>query len=290
MMRRRYLGIFIMLLVLLWISPTLRGESSISHVPSNRSPLSSCGKGTNMSDPYLLEVDTYYGNNEWERYFNDYDYRYLSFEAEENEIYYVYADPGLWWDAELFDDPEFSVLLGTLHSVGFDKRLFFSPNRTGTYYMCIYYNIPIGDFTFAVLTPEHYIINSSALVIIGVEYQPIHLFQVDLEAGEYTCTYGADYAKIERGWNYAAFPEAYGSFPEGATFTLEEGTYGIIIEESCTFCLTYYPPRNDTPPDDPGDNSTDSGGFDSIFDDFSPAFIGVAVVGLLLFCCWRKKK
>jgi len=280
---------------LLYVSP---GVSQQPIIPT--APFLKLGDGSLYTDPFYVEINTYYGFDEWEQYFNITDTRYITFDVQQNEVFYVYIDPSSYWDLELFGDSNYTTLLGTPCSspLGspFRKHLFFSPNRTGGYFIRLYHQNSFSQtLTFAILNPDHYQINSSQIIIIGIGYHPIHVLQADLEAGNYSCSVSAVYAKMDRGWNYAAFPEHYGTFPSGDIFYLEAGTYGIIIEESCIFNLSYYPPKNETNPEGPSpdpDNSTDNnsdGG--SLLDGVTPVFaVGVLLGILVLFLTKKKKK
>ncbi|MFX1293379.1 MAG: hypothetical protein ACFFD2_00775 [Promethearchaeota archaeon] len=254
--------------------------------------------GNNSSNPFPINVDTYYGDT-WGEYFDLYDVRYLTFNVQKDEIYFIYLDSEMWWDLELYDDSNYTILLGTPYPVAiggmFDEYLLFSPNRSDTYYLRL---IQTSGFNFgielAVLTANLYSINTSKLIIIGESYNPIQIFQVDLEAGNYSASYDALYAVIERGSNYVVFEEAYRKFPTEGTFSLDAGSYGIIFEESCEFTLTYYPLLNETPPDNPPNepppkNDTDTEGIGSFLDRITPLFgIGV-IIGILVVYKVKKK-
>ncbi len=252
-------------------------------------PFTIQGWGNDPSDPYWIETDIYYGAD-WGSFFGTYEIRYIAFSAVENEIYFIYIDPAIWWDLELYDDPNFTILLGTPYSVSlgqvFREYLFFSPNRTGTYYLKLYQTTSITDLSLAVLTAKPYSLNTSKIVTIGEQYQPIQVFQIDVDEGNFSVTHDTLYATITRGWNYVVLEDAYNKFPLDCVFTLETGSYGILIEESCEFMLTSYPPTNGTSqselPDTPPDNATDPVGSTSFLDDVSPIFgIGV-LIGILV--------
>ncbi len=264
--------------------------------PRADSRLQVMGWGDNPADPFHVSLDYFYTN--WSDYFSEYETRYIAFDLQAYEIYFILLDPASFWYLELYDDSEFSILLGTPYYVYYGKvfheYLFFSPNRTGTYYIKLQRETPFLDLTFAVLTADSYSFNTSRVVIIGRDTHPIQIFQFDTPGGNFSSSTAALYAYIERGWNYVVFPEAYNQFPTEGTFPLGSGSYGVVIEESCEFLLTSYPPRNSSqedPASDPPENSTeDDMNISSILDNVTPVFgIGI-LVGILVIYKMKKPK
>ena len=240
-----------------------------------------------MSDPLVFETDVV------QEYTFTQDETYLTFQACANEIYFIYLS-SVWWNAELFDNAGYTILLGIPSTVPggsiFQQYLFFSPNRTGAYYLKLYKSPVTSTITLAVLTAEIYTCNTSEIVTVGYGFHPIQVFQCNLSAGIYAATCDALYARITRGANYVVLPSQYGTFPE-ERFTLENGSYGIILEASCVFCLTYYVPPNATPPpEDPsGENDTNTSTTGSIFDGITPIFGVGVLIGILVLYKLKKK-
>jgi hypothetical protein len=247
----------------------------------------SSGDGSNMSDPLLIETDVF------QAYEFSQEETYLTFYVKANEIYFIFLD-SFWWSAELYDNAGYTILLGTPYTVPggtiFQKYLFFSPNRTGLYYLKLYKSPVTSTITLAILTVDPYTLNTSEIVTVGYGFHPIQIFQCDLAAGNYTASYDALYARITRGGNYVVLPNKYGTFPTDL-FPLANGSYGIVLEESCEFCLTYYVPQNATPPpeDPPGENDTNTSTTGSFFDGITPVFGVGVLIGILVLYKLKKK-
>lgn len=242
------------------------------------------GSWGNSSTPYQLALDTYYVLP------SGYDRCFATFFVQAEDLYYVYLDSLIFWDAELYNDSAYTTLLGTFYSVSMlSEYLIFSPGHSGWYYLILYSNHFEGKL--AVHTAAPYTVNTTEFVVISPEAHPVQFFGVDLIQGNYSTAKETLYARIERGWDYVLLAEMYGTLGPTAT-CLENGTYGIIIEESCNFCLTGYQffPKNETVPDDPGhENKTDTTGASSILDGITPLFgIGV-LVGLCVLYKFKKK-
>ena len=263
----------------------------------NATHMETQGYGDIISDPYRLDLDTYYGEN-WTDFWVDNDIRYLSVLLETNEIYYIYYESAMFWDLELYYDPLYEYLLGTPYTVPGGKilreYLTFSPNSSGYYYIKLYQSGGINTLRIAVLQAEEYTINTTELVLISDPTHPIHVFQADLPEGNYTCSHDTLYAKVERGWNYAVLDVSYGTLPDNDLFIIQNGSYALIIEESCQFTLTCYLPANESPPeeppDDPGDNSTDDVSNTGVFDNMTPIFGVGVILGILVICKIKSKK
>jgi len=257
-----------------------------------RIPVVSQGKSWNNSnDPYVLTLNTYYEIP------ND-DLSFATFHAQTGDIYYVYLKYVPSWDAELYNDSAYQHLLGTFYSIPLPIQyplysgsyMIFSPAHSGWYYLLLYCDFPWGDGRIAILNATPYIVNTTRLIAISPETCPVQFLSVDLTQGNYTTLRDRLYVRIERGWGYVILPEMYGILGPAPTY-LEDGTYGLIFEESCNFCLTGFCsfPRNKTNSNNPGDNNTDGRAGSSILNGITPLFgIGI-LVGLFVLYKFKKK-
>ena len=287
--------LFILILLGICLTPLnqMHQYPSISTVQSlspTGTPLIKTTGWSNITNPYALNMNTYYTLPAL------YGICYATFLVDAGEMYYVYLESPMFWDAELYNDSAYNFLLGTFYSVStqlpispFAKFMVFSPAHSGWYYLILYSNGFSGKL--AILNASSYQVNSTQLVIISPETCPVKFFGVDLIQGNYSANRDTLYVKVERGWDYVILPESYGGLGSESIY-LENGSYGIIIEESCNFCITgtLHFPQNNTIPDDPGDgNKTDIVQGGSIFDGITPLFgIGV-LVGLCALYKFRKK-
>jgi len=265
------------------VSPHYDAQTYISNAPL--SPLT--GNWENESAPFILSLDTYYTLP------SIYDFCFATFLAQAGDLYYISLRSLIFWDAELYNDSAYAVLLGTFYTVSsspFSEYLIFSPGHSGWYYLILYCNGFAGKL--AILNATPYSANTTQLVVISPETNPVEFFGVDLMQGNYSSAQETLYMRIERGWDYVILPEMYSQFGSTSTY-LENGTYGIVIEESCNFCLTgyLYFQENETIPDDPDDeNKTDTGENGSILDGITPLFGVGVLVGLCALYKFKKKK
>jgi len=293
-MKKILQSLFILVLLGICLTPfsqvnQLSYTSNSQSLSPTDSRLSPAGDWGSMVDPNPLNVDTYYTLP------TNYDLCYATFHANAGDIYYMYLASLMFWDAELYNDSAYSVLLGTFYSVSsqlpaspFAKYLIFSPAHSGWYYLILYSHGFNGKL--AILNATSYHVNSTQLVVISSETCPVKFFDVNLIQGNYSTNRDTLYVKVDRRWNYVILPDLYGALGSGSIY-LENGSYGIMIEDSCNFCLTgyLYFPRNETIPDDPDDNKTDTRQPSSIFDGITPLFgIGV-LVGLCALYKFKKK-
>ena len=257
----------------------------ISDSPSDPK-LTHAGEWGSRADPYPLNVDTYYTLP------NSHDRCYTTFYATVANQYYVYLNSLTFWNAELFNDSAYSVPLGTFYSVpSHSEYMVFSPDHSGWYYLILSsYGF---DGKLSILKATDYQVNSTRIVVIGPDSCPVKFLGVDLIQGNYTTSQETLYVKIARGWNYVILDEQYGELGPASIY-LENGSYGIIIEKSCNFCLKGYLsfPKNETIPPEDNKTDTDTGQTDSIFGglNLTPLFgIGI-LVGLCVLYKFRKKK
>jgi hypothetical protein len=243
-----------------------------------------------MSNPYHLNLDVYYTLDGY------YDVCYAAFPAVAKNIYFLSLGSYIFWDLELYNNSAYSTLLGTPYSLPYpmgnlmEKYALFSPNQTKLYYLKLYCSSGF-DGKLAVLTAAPYTVNTSQLIVISEESNPIAVLQVDLIQGNYSTSGSTLYARIERGWNYVLLPENYGTLSSRATY-LPNGSYSLIIEASCNFRLSGYVflKGNQTPPPPPPpDNRTDTNQGNPILNGVTPLFgIGV-LVGLCALYKFKKK-
>lgn len=283
-------GVFIICLVIFCL--VLSFTKSRNRNCENQSVLSwnapitpTAGDWSNIQDPFHLDLNTYYTLP------SDSAICYATFSVRAREIYFIYLSSPLFWDSELYNNSDYTGLLGTPYSLPYSMvyYMIFSPNHTGNYYLKLYSTYGIGKL--AVLTALSYTINTSRLIIISSETHPLELLQIELLQGNYSASSKATYAKVERGWNYVVLPEMYGVF-DSKVIPLTNGSYLIIIEESSNFCLTGYVPslRNETPALSPlPANNSDTGQGNSILNGVTPLFGVGVIVGLYVLYKFKKK-
>ena len=250
-------------------------------------PLDSQGAGDweNSTDPFHLDLNAYYTLPSGR------DISYATFSVMARGIYFIYLGSPMFWTSELYNNSDYTLLLGIPYSPPYSmsKYMIFSPNHTGNYYLKLYSDYFSGEI--AILTAIPYIVNTSRLLIISPETNPVEVLQVELLEGNYSAPSFTIYTKVDRGWNYVVLPEMYGTFGSELTH-LTNGSYSLIIDESCNFRLTGYLPsiRNETPPPPPPpDNGTDTNQGNPILNGITPLFgIGV-LVGLCALYKFKKR-
>ncbi|MHA1130406.1 MAG: hypothetical protein ACTSQI_15130 [Candidatus Helarchaeota archaeon] len=285
-MKKRILFLIFIIGLLSLLSLTQRGQFN-TPIDNTTIPFQTCEIGSTPENPRHLELNKYY--EDWSSYFANYDIMYMDMNLTANEIYFIFHEPTIWYSIELYDDPNFTIFLGTAYSVPagqiMREYLLFSPNRTGLYYLKMYCSSSIATPRLAILVSVPYIINTTELVLISQETRPICIYQADLLEGEYKSSQGVLYAPVQKGWNYVILECAYGTTPTEEPFNLVNGSYAFIIEESCQFQITYFPKQNETLPEEPPENTTDTGSDpDSFLNGVTPIFgVGVIIGVLVLF-------
>jgi len=202
----------------------------------------------NKTDPYILSLNTLYTvpNN---------NISFTTFFVQAEAIYYIYLGGLPAWNAELYNDSAYSILLGTFYQLPFSLGSYyymtFSPGHSGWYYLLLYSDIPMIDGKVIIFNARAYTVNTTQPVVISPETCPAQFFSADLVQGNYSTTQDRLYVRVERGGDYVFLPQMYGKFGPTPTY-VENGTYGLIFEKSCNFCMMGYPlfQKDETVPDD----------------------------------------